>query len=115
MQPTIHLESKPGHGRGKYPGLLSKRIVGCIFKSVGFIITCEILFIWHIILYIYYILYISFSCIQGVSEIRVLILTSERTRQFMKLFSITFYKIRKSIPRFFAPQFLPNESFCVIN
>jgi hypothetical protein len=53
--------------------------------------------------------------IQGVSEIRVLILTSERTRQFMKLFSITFCKIRKSIPRFFAPQFLPNESFCVIN
>jgi hypothetical protein len=41
---------------------------------------------------------------QGVSEIRVLILTSERTRQFMK-----------SIPKFFAPQFLPNESFCVIN
>jgi hypothetical protein len=53
--------------------------------------------------------------IQGVSETRVLILTSERTRQFMKLFSITFCKIRKSIPRFFAPQFLPNESFCVIN
>jgi hypothetical protein len=53
--------------------------------------------------------------IQGVSEIRVLILTSERTRQFMKLFSITFCKIRKSIPRFFAPQFLPNESCCVIN
>jgi hypothetical protein len=53
--------------------------------------------------------------IQSVSEIRVLILTSERTRQFMKLFSITFCKIRKSIPRFFAPQFLPNESFCVIN
>jgi hypothetical protein len=50
-----------------------------------------------------------------VSEIRVLILTSERTRQFMKLFSITFCKIRKSIPRFFAPQFSPNESFCVIN
>jgi hypothetical protein len=45
------------------------------------------------------------SIIQGVSEIRVLILTSERTRQFMKLFSITFCKIR-SIPRFFAPQFL---------
>jgi hypothetical protein len=54
-------------------------------------------------------------CIQGVSEIRVLILTSERTRQFMNLFSITFCKIRKSIPRLFAPQFLPNESFCVIN
>jgi hypothetical protein len=53
--------------------------------------------------------------IQGVSEIRVLILTSERTRQFMKLFSITFCKIHKSIPRFFAPQFLPNKSFCVIN
>jgi hypothetical protein len=53
--------------------------------------------------------------IQGVSEIRVLILTSEGTRQIMKLFSITFCKIRKSIPRFFAPQFLPNESFCVIN
>jgi hypothetical protein len=31
----------------------------------------------------------------GVSEIRVLILTSGRTRQFMKLFSITF--LRKSI------------------
>jgi hypothetical protein len=53
--------------------------------------------------------------IQGVSEIRVLILTSERTRQFMKLFSVIFCKLRKSIPRFFAPQFLPNESFCVIN
>jgi hypothetical protein len=39
----------------------------------------------------------------------VLILTSERTRQFMKLFSITFCKIRKSIQRFFAPQFLPND------
>jgi hypothetical protein len=53
--------------------------------------------------------------IQAVSQIRVLILTSGRTRQFMKLFSITFCKIRKSIARFFAPQFLPNESFCVIN
>jgi hypothetical protein len=53
--------------------------------------------------------------IQSVSEIRVLILTSERTRQFMKLFSITFCKIRKSSPRFFAPQFLPNESFFVSN
>jgi hypothetical protein len=49
----------------------------------------------------------SIKNIQGVSEIRVLILTSERTRQFMKLFSITFCKIRKSIPRLFAPQFLP--------
>jgi hypothetical protein len=53
--------------------------------------------------------------IQGVSEIRVLILTSEKTRQFIKLFSITFCKIRKSIPRFFAPQFSPNEWFYVIN
>jgi hypothetical protein len=53
--------------------------------------------------------------IRGVSEVRVLILTSERTRQFMKLFSITFCKIRKSIPKIFAPQFLPIESFCVIN
>jgi hypothetical protein len=43
--------------------------------------------------------------IQGVSEIRVLILTSERNRQFMKLFSITFCTIRESILRFFAPQF----------
>jgi hypothetical protein len=46
--------------------------------------------------------------IQGESEC-VLILTSGRTRQFMKLFSITFCKIRKSFPRFFAPQFLPND------
>jgi hypothetical protein len=42
MQPTIHLQSKPGFGRGKYPGLLCKCIVGCISNSVGFIITCEI-------------------------------------------------------------------------
>jgi hypothetical protein len=55
----------------------------------------------------------QFEYIQGVSEIRVLILTSGRTRQFIKLFNITFCKIR--FPRFFAPQFLPNESFCVIN
>jgi hypothetical protein len=38
--------------------------------------------------------------IQGASEIRPLILTSERTRQPMKLFAITFCKIRKIIPRF---------------
>jgi hypothetical protein len=56
-------------------------------------------------------------CIQGVSEIGVLILTSGRSDQFMKLFSMSFCKIRKSFPRFFDPQFLfiPNESFCVIN
>jgi hypothetical protein len=41
--------------------------------------------------------------IQGVSEIRVLILTSGRTHQFMKVFSITFCKIRKNFPRFFWP------------
>jgi hypothetical protein len=52
-------------------------------------------------------------CIHDVSVIHVLILTSGRTRQFIKLFNITFCKIR--FPRFFAPQFLPNESFCVIN
>jgi hypothetical protein len=50
----------------------------------------------------------------GVSEIDVLILSNERTRQFMKVFSITFCKIRKSFPRFFALQFIANESFCVI-
>jgi hypothetical protein len=53
----------------------------------------------------YFYRYFFYLPIQSVSEIRVLILTSERTRQFMKLFSITFCKIRKSIPRFFAPQF----------
>jgi hypothetical protein len=35
-------------------------------------------------------------CIQGVSEIRVLILTSGRTRQFKKLFSITFLRERNT-------------------
>jgi hypothetical protein len=59
-----------------------------------------------IVLYFtYFYRYFFYLPIQSVSEIRVLILTSERTRQFMKLFSITFCKIRKSIPRFFAPQF----------
>jgi hypothetical protein len=53
--------------------------------------------------------------IQGVSEMRVLVLTGGGARQLLKLFFITFCKIRKSIPRFFDPQFLPNESFCVIN
>jgi hypothetical protein len=41
MQPTIHSERKAGHGRGKYPALPSKCIVGCIFNSVGFIISDE--------------------------------------------------------------------------
>jgi hypothetical protein len=48
--------------------------VGCILNYVRFIITREI------------------SCIQDVSEIRVLILTSGRTRQIMELFSITFLR-----------------------
>jgi hypothetical protein len=52
------------------------------------------------------------SHVRGVSKIRVLNLTSGRTRQFIKLFSITFCKIRKSFPAYI---FLPNESFCVIN
>jgi hypothetical protein len=43
------------------------------------------------------------------------ILTTGRTGQFMKLFSKTFCKIRKSFSRFFVPQFLRNVSFCVTN
>jgi hypothetical protein len=42
MQPTIHLQSKPGYGREEFPGLLCKCIVGCIFNSVGLIITRKI-------------------------------------------------------------------------
>jgi hypothetical protein len=48
MQPTIHLERKVGYRRGKYPALPSKCIVGCIFNSVGVIITCESLCISHL-------------------------------------------------------------------
>jgi hypothetical protein len=44
MQPTIHLERTAGYGRGKYPDLRSKCIVGCIFNSVGLIITRESLY-----------------------------------------------------------------------
>jgi hypothetical protein len=50
------------------------------------------------------------TCIQSVSEIRVLILTSERTRQFMKLFSITFREIRKKFLRFLPPNFYQTRS-----
>jgi hypothetical protein len=39
MQPTIYLERRAGYGRGKYAALRSKSIVGCIFNSVGLIIT----------------------------------------------------------------------------
>jgi hypothetical protein len=42
MQPTIHLQSKPGDYPPPNPALLSKCIVGCIFSSVGLIITGEI-------------------------------------------------------------------------
>jgi hypothetical protein len=34
MQPTIHLQNRPGYYRRPYPGLLCKCIVGCIFNSV---------------------------------------------------------------------------------
>jgi hypothetical protein len=42
MQPTIHLEHKAGYLPCPYPDLLYKCIVGCIFNSVGLIITREI-------------------------------------------------------------------------
>jgi hypothetical protein len=43
LQPRIHLQSKAVlYGRGQYTGLQRKCIVGCIFKSVGFIIIHEI-------------------------------------------------------------------------
>jgi hypothetical protein len=41
--------------------------------------------------------------IQGVSKIRVLILTSGRTRQFMKLFFLEHWLKFASFSRFFAP------------
>jgi hypothetical protein len=41
MQPTIHLARKTGFGGGKNPALPAKCIVGCIFNSVGLIITRE--------------------------------------------------------------------------
>jgi hypothetical protein len=37
MQPTIHLQNKPGYRCEQYPGLLSKCIVGYIFNSGGLI------------------------------------------------------------------------------
>jgi hypothetical protein len=42
MQPTIHLEGKAAYLSRRYPALRSKCIVGCIFNSVGLIITREI-------------------------------------------------------------------------
>jgi hypothetical protein len=44
MQPTIHMQSKPGYGRRQNPGLLCKCIVCCIFNSVGLIITRNTLY-----------------------------------------------------------------------
>jgi hypothetical protein len=41
VQPTMHLERKAEYGRGKYPTLRSRCVVGCIFGSVGLIITHE--------------------------------------------------------------------------
>jgi hypothetical protein len=41
MQPTIHLQSTPGYRPRPYPGLPWKCIVGCIFNSVGLIITIK--------------------------------------------------------------------------
>jgi hypothetical protein len=41
MQPTIHLERKAGYLPRPYPALRSECIVGCIFNSLGFIITGE--------------------------------------------------------------------------
>jgi hypothetical protein len=43
--------------------------------------------------------------IQGVSEIHVLILTSERTCKFIKVFSITFCKIPNNFQDFLRPNF----------
>jgi hypothetical protein len=51
------------------------------------------------------------NIIQGVSEIRVLILTSEKTRQFMKLFSIIFCKIRKVFQDFLPHNFYQTSRF----
>jgi hypothetical protein len=47
---------------------------------------------------------IYYRYIQGVSEIRVLILTGERTHQSMKLFSITFSKMAKDSQNWFFCQ-----------
>jgi hypothetical protein len=41
MQPTIHWEGKAGYSQRPYPALHFKCIVGCIFNSVGLIITRE--------------------------------------------------------------------------
>jgi hypothetical protein len=48
---------------------------------------------------------------QGVSEIHVLILTSEGTRQFMKLFSIKFGKFVKVFQDFLPHNFYQTSRF----
>jgi hypothetical protein len=57
MQPTIHLEGKAGYLPRLNPVLRSKCIVGCIFNSVGLIITrespCMLLILYHKKLNIY--------------------------------------------------------------
>jgi hypothetical protein len=64
-------------------------------------------------MWLYFLSFNSIVDIQDVSEIRVLISTNERPRQFMKLFFITFCKIRKSIPKFFAaPIFTKRVVLC---
>jgi hypothetical protein len=62
---------------------------------------------------LFFILFIQVCVyVQGVSEIRVFILTGGRTRQFMKLFSITFCQICKSFARFFPPIFTKRVVLC---
>jgi hypothetical protein len=50
MQPTIHLQNKPGYCRRPCPGSLCKCIVGCVFKSVRLVITREILCILSLVI-----------------------------------------------------------------
>jgi hypothetical protein len=49
--------------------------------------------------------------IQGVSEIRALILTNERTRQFTKLFAIKFVKFVKLFQDFLPHNFYQTSRF----
>jgi hypothetical protein len=51
------------------------------------------------------------TIIQGVSEMRVVILTKARSRQSIKLFSITFCKNRRNFQRFLPPNFYQTSRF----
>jgi hypothetical protein len=42
VQPTLHRQSDPEYCLRQYPALLGRCIVGCIFGSVGLIVTREI-------------------------------------------------------------------------